>query len=740
MHPVPMVLCHRSFASLFVLAGLALLGSACGERHSPDLLLITFDTARYDRFGTNGDTRASTPSVDALAAGGLVFDRAYASVPITLPSHATILSGLEPNVHGVGDNSSFRVPEQIELLPERLARAGYETAAFVSALVLGPETGIDQGFGEYGIQTRRRADPLDLTVPQRAASEVTDDALAWLAEREGDAPIFLWAHYYDPHLPRDLEPPFDAMPDAYRAEIAYADAELGRLLAGLDAARAGRQRWTVFTADHGESLGEHGEMTHALLAYDSSLHVPLVISGPGLKPGRSDTRVGHADLVPTLLVALGLPAPPELPGRDMLRLPRSGGGDEALGYFECLGPHLGLGWAPIRGVRTQRWKYTAEPLPAELYDVLVDPGETRNLAESRPEVGAELARAYTERVASVERLPSAPLELDADASEQLAALGYVEARTPDVSAAPHLDPRRFVTAHGWVSRARSLARAGQYDRAIEVLETLAESDAIRVLALRALAPIYAQTGRFEESEASYRRYLELTGAEEARLGLARTLLRSKRPQSALSELERLERPSTRSETLRAYALVDLNRRAEARAVVQRAMPDPHQEELRLRTEARLWLRGDAPEEAEARLRELLSRRPGDPELRSRLGTFLLRSGSPAQFDEGLALLRAAAEAAPTSAELQSLLAWGLSELGREAEALTTYESVLELDPTRQGDRARLAGLLARRGQSAEALELLQRALTVQPAARWSDEARALEARLSQALGDRKTES
>jgi arylsulfatase A-like enzyme len=209
--------------SLGTLLGLALL-AACTREPLPDVLLVTFDTARYDRFGFNGDTRAQTPALDALATRGLLFERAYASVPLTLPSHTTILSGLEPFAHGVHDNARYRVPDEIELLPEILGAAGYDTGAFVSAFVLDPRFNLDQGFAFYGSETRSKSGPLDMTVAQRPGAEVTDEALAWIAERSVGVPIFVWAHYYDPHLPRKVEAPFDTMRDPYRAEIAYADA------------------------------------------------------------------------------------------------------------------------------------------------------------------------------------------------------------------------------------------------------------------------------------------------------------------------------------------------------------------------------------------------------------------------------------------------------------------------------------------------------------------------------------
>jgi len=737
---VRMTLRTRWFAALLSPALLV----ACVREPLPDIVLVTFDTTRYDRLGASGDARAQTPTLDALAARGVLFERAYASVPLTLPSHTTILSGLEPFAHGVRDNGRFRVPDEIELLSEILGAAGYDTGAFVSAFVLDPRFNLDQGFAVYGSETRRTSGPLDMTVPQRPAAEVTDEALAWLADRPASAPIFVWTHYYDPHLPRRVEPPFDQIRDEYRAEIAYADAQLGRLLEGIEAVRAGRPTLIVFTSDHGEALGEHSEATHGLLAYDATLHVPLVIAGPGVDPGRSAQRVGHVDIVPTILAAVGLPVPEPLAGRDLLAETRRGLAGRALaafrsgserpdlGYFESLGTHLSLGWAPLRGVRTSRWKYTAEPSPVELYDVQEDPSETRNLADERPEVRDEFARLYDQLLASQPARAAEPRELDADEAHQLAALGYLDAAVPDVASGAGFDPRQFVAAHGWVGRARTLAEEGEYARAIDLLETLAEAPAVKSLALRTLAPVYAEAGRRDDAVDAYRRYLELTGAPEARLGLARTLLDGGEPEQALAELDRLDAATPGSKILRAFALQSLGRIDEAVRLVDETFAGPHEQTTRLRTRARLVLRAAPAPDIEPQLRKLLQDAADDPVLRSHLGSYLAKWGGEARREEALELLRSAASEEPNSAELQSNLGWGLAQLGVASEARRAFDATLRLDPARQADRVRLARVLASLGETDEALALVRRALAGRPAAPWSDEARSLEARLEEA--------
>ncbi|MGH7804086.1 MAG: sulfatase, partial [Candidatus Binatia bacterium] len=231
---------------------------ACQRAEGPNVVLITLDTTRADRLGAMGYKEAKTPVLDALAARGAVFERAYSSSPITLPSHTTILTGFDPHHHRIHDNGRFVVPESVETVAERLAAKGYDTAAFVSAAVLDSLYGLDQGFQVYEDRREQSHNPLALSVPRVPANEVTDHTLGWLGKKRR-APFFVWAHYYDVHLPRRPPAPFDAIDDRYDGAIAYVDAEVGRLLAGVEATAAGRETLVVVVADHGEGLGDHGE-------------------------------------------------------------------------------------------------------------------------------------------------------------------------------------------------------------------------------------------------------------------------------------------------------------------------------------------------------------------------------------------------------------------------------------------------------------------------------------------------
>lgn len=705
---------------------LLVLAAACGAPERPHVVLVTFDTTRHDRFGCTGDPEARTPVVDGLAARGTLFEQAYSSVALTLPAHTTILAGIEPFAHGVHNNGRFRVPDGVDTLAEHLARAGYDTAAFVSAFVLDARFNLGQGFAVYRDDTHPTSGPVNFSVPTRPGAEVTDQALEWLAARTEGRPFFLWAHYYDPHLPRDIRAPFDALPDPYAAEIAYADAQLGRLLEGVEQAARDRSLLIVFTADHGESLGEHGESTHGLVAYDSTLHVPLVVVGRGFPPGaRRRQLVRHIDIVPTVLDVAGLPVPESLPGRSL----HDGAAEEeedddaVVGYFESRGPSYDLGWAVLEGVRTGRWKYTPAPLPAELYDVLADPREQKNLIAAAPDVRERMEalwrRALAARPATAPAQPEAP---PPDVAERLAALGYVEApRTAPAGAPP--DPRRTVTAFGWVEGARNMAAAGRYGEAIETLETLRQSPSVRSLVLRSLAEVYAVHGRFEEAVRTYRAYIDLTGSDEARLRLARLYLQNEHPAEAIGALDGLPVPSLAGESLRAFALGHLGRHAEARAVLDAAFQMEGTQRARLRQRAALVLEVAPLVDGEQELRQLLAAAPGDLTLQSRLGYYLAVWGRAEQGAEAMAVLAAAGAAAAEDAELQGNLGWGAHERGDDEQAAPALERALTLDPGRDLDRLRLALVLRRRGELPRARELLRTALVRWPGARWAERAR-----------------
>ena len=355
-----------------------------------NVLLITIDSLRADHVGAYGDAEAHTPALDALAAGGVRFDRAYASTPLTLPSHTSLLTGRYPPHHGVRTDAGH-LGEAVPTLAETFRHGGFATAAFPAATPLDGRSGLARGFESYATVKRDLFEGRPATeVPER----VVVDAADWL-ETHAHRRFFMWVHVFAPHVPygnpgdraRAARPAIDRYDD----EVMQADAQVGRLLAALGPGR--RNTLIVVTADHGEAFGEHGEITHGLFVYDATLRVPLILNGPAIARGRviSDP-VSLVDVAPTLVALAGLgrfdadgvavlPTKEETPSAP--RNPR-------LIYSESYAPLADFGWSPLRSARRGDWKYIAAPEP-ELYDVRSDPGETRNLVEDQPARATELA-------------------------------------------------------------------------------------------------------------------------------------------------------------------------------------------------------------------------------------------------------------------------------------------------------------------------------------------------------------
>jgi arylsulfatase A-like enzyme/Flp pilus assembly protein TadD len=385
-----------------------------------NVLLITVDTLRADAIGAYGNSRASTPAIDRLAAAGVRFDAAHAHNVVTLPSHANILSGRYPFAHGVRDNAGFRFPQTMDTLATILKSRGYRTGAFVSAFPVVSRFGLARGFDEYDDRLSSAARPAFLE-QERAGTETVARARAWL-DREPGKPSFCWVHLYEPHYPYAPPEPFASTfrDNPYAGDVAAADAAVGRLIDPLMNAGATARTVVVFTADHGESLGEHGEATHGIFAYEATLRVPLIVYAPGTLTPAVKTDARHIDILPTVLHLLSIPIPVSLDGRDLFG-PEASGADATRSYFEAFSGALNRGWAPIRGVLDHGLKYIDLPIP-ELYDLHADPGEARNLAGDRRDEVKALKAAVD---AFPRDAPRTGVAEDPGTSAQLRSLGYV---------------------------------------------------------------------------------------------------------------------------------------------------------------------------------------------------------------------------------------------------------------------------------------------------------------------------
>ena len=446
--------------------------AACGSKgrdfaqaSDRNVLLITIDTLRGDALGSDGG-RARTPNIDALAAAGVRFSFAHAHAVVTLPSHASILTGLYPFQHGYRENSGYRLTPGVQTLAARLKANGFSTGAFVAAFPLDARFGLTPGFDLYDGRFDDVGSGAEFLLPERAAPVVVERATTWIAQRNGR--WFAWVHLYDPHAPYRPPPPFDReyADRPYYGEVAAADRALAPLLA---AARGGpRPTLVVLTGDHGESLGEHGELTHGLFAYESTLRVPLIIteltgSGGSGALEVSDQPVRHVDIVPTILDALAMPVPSDLPGHTLrTRTDRDGGAARA-SYFEAMEAMLDFGFAPLDGVLAGREKYIRLPLP-ELYDLAADRSEAANLADR----GADRIRVLTSRLADFHAsAPRAPQPESPEVTARLRALGYVSgSAAPKAHYAERDDPKQLVDVDRLMHEAVALDDEGKLGEGI----------------------------------------------------------------------------------------------------------------------------------------------------------------------------------------------------------------------------------------------------------------------------------
>ncbi|HHO49403.1 MAG TPA: tetratricopeptide repeat protein, partial [Deltaproteobacteria bacterium] len=419
-------------------------------RYKPAILFVTLDTTRADRLGPYGYDKAQTPALDRLAATGTTWMRAYSSVPMTIPSHATMFTGLYPPTHGVRDEGNFRLSPDATTLAEHLKERGYRTMAFTSAFTTQRRWGLDQGFELYH-DPIVAGNPTQITWrDQRPADEVVDDVLGTLDALPDDGPVFVWVHLYDPHWPYNPPEPFASeLEDPYDGEIAFVDAQLQRLFDAWDERYWADASFIVVTAPHGESLGEGGEQTHGFLLHDGSIRVPLIARGPGIAAGHhTGVPVSHVDLAPTLLKIAGVPVPRGLQGRDLLR----GGSGHA--YSESLAGQYSLGLAPIFAYTNEDGRYVEGAWGS--YGSAVDDIIRRT---EKVEEGSWQARKLHRKRSSLPERLAPEVSLDPQALEMLSAMGYLAAGDPAASAGT-VDPRSVIDAIPLTWRARERIGAG----------------------------------------------------------------------------------------------------------------------------------------------------------------------------------------------------------------------------------------------------------------------------------------
>lgn len=431
--------------TLAVAAVLVLIcGLAASPRQAPQpssLVIVTLDTVRADRLPAYGFTSVATPALERIARQGVIFDKTESVAPLTLPAHASLFTGLYPPRHGVRDNVAPPLDAAHDTLAEILHQRSFRTAAFVGSIVLARDRGLARGFDVYSDGTRAGAP----APRRRSASEVVDEAAAWIG-RLDRAPFLLWLHLYDAHAPQTLPLEFRrAYGDRYEGAIAYMDAQIGRLLEALQQKRRLETSAIVIAADHGESLGEHGEREHGIFLYEGATHVPLIVRWPGASRRRVAAVTSLVDVLPTILDLFSLASPGVLDGRSLAPALRGMPLPERPVYAESMYAKR-FGWSPLRMLRDERMKYIDAPRP-ELYDLQADPYEQRDLSAQRPALVDAMRRRLAEVGAGAVTESAAAASVGPDTLRRLAALGYVSGRPASTVTATidaGLDPKDYI--------------------------------------------------------------------------------------------------------------------------------------------------------------------------------------------------------------------------------------------------------------------------------------------------------
>ena len=578
------------------------------EPAAKNLLLVTIDTLRADRVGTYGDRAARTPAMDSLAARGAVFERAYATAPITLTSHASIMTGRYPAGHGARHNG-IRLDLQTPTLADRLSASGFATAAFVAAFPLDRRFGLIKGFQTYGDQLPRGADGRPAN--ERPGRLVVDEALAWL-NRQSDQRFFLWVHLFEPHAPYGNAGDGRPVEARYSDEVAEADRQLARLLGGLgDKAPS---TLAVVTSDHGEAFGEHGEISHSIFVYDTTLRVPLIVAGPGVRAGtRIKQPVSVIDIASTASNLLGVGTF----NSDGLDLSAALAGTEPHSrtlYAESFAPLFDFGWSPLKSVREGDWKYIDAPKP-ELFHLASDASESTNRyqAERARATGlAEQARRYAGAETALTQ------RKDPEAAARLQALGYVGGGA--AGSPTRADPKDKRTLAARIAQVTSgELRGPELERALRGV--LAEDPKNPQANLR-LGYVLLESNRCRDAAARFRAAIDAQlPSADAHLGLAACQAAQRQFDDAAETLRAAERVEPGNPVVLANLGLVLSDGGKPQAAIdplQRALttdPDLHHARFALAIAfARVGRRADAARTAEELLRRLPANAPQRPEV------------------------------------------------------------------------------------------------------------------------------
>ncbi|MGA1826276.1 MAG: tetratricopeptide repeat protein [bacterium] len=514
---------------------LVIICSACHGKHTariknkdtivspkPNILLLTIDTLRADHLSCYGYTKSVTYSIDRLAAEGARFTRAYTPVPITLPSHASIMTGKYPISHGVMDNGVFVLDDREETLAESLQKADYECAAFIGSFVLDSQFGLDQGFDFYAdnLDPNKPAGAikqLGFRYPERSGDSVTNDFIKWLDSYKASdtkSPFFAWVHYFDPHFTYEPPEPFSAQfkDNPYDGEIMFTDFCLKRIFDTLSSYSLLDSTWIILVGDHGEGLGEHKEKYHGVFLYNSTLHVPLIMRYPALiTPAVVSSQIRTIDIAPTILNVLGIKPFKEADGVSFAKLFEGESIDDSTLYCQSEYGMNGYGWAPLEGIQQDEWKYIKAPYP-ELYNIKKDNEELHNLIDEKPDKASEMRQALDTIKSALEKHAhaTAPTPMDSETAQKLFSLGYVfrgDVKSEDYAELP--DPKDRIELLDDMDMATYYHEKGNDEKALERFKKVIALDPKNLYVHSMIGIIHQNRREYDRAEAAFLNVLKI---------------------------------------------------------------------------------------------------------------------------------------------------------------------------------------------------------------------------------------
>jgi arylsulfatase A-like enzyme/Flp pilus assembly protein TadD len=652
------------------------------RRPGSNVLLITLDTTRPDRLGAYGYPKAHTPEIDRLARGGVLFQNAYSPVPLTLPSHASILTGTYPLFHGVRNNGKYLLVPQAITLAEIFKSSGYATGAFVSSFILDSRVGLDQGFDYYGDRMDDASRIKNLESERRAES-VYKDFEHWL-EEDRDAPFFAWVHFFDPHFPYDPPEPFRSdpqLPDPYDGEIAYMDAYVGKTIRLIEEKGFLDSTVVILAGDHGEAFGEHKENGHTIFCYEENIRVPLIFFGPQFWPrGLSvPDRVGLIDILPTVLDLVRISIPDFVQGQSVIPLVEGRRAPERNFYFESLYSREVLGCAPLQGLLSGEFKFVRLPKP-ELYDLPSDRLERNNLFDVRPEQATKMLAALRElekKYSGSEWISTR--DLGQEERRRLESLGYLSASgRQEVSSS--FDPKDRIDFWNKSRLASQLLAEKKFAVAENILLALFEEDPHFNPVIENLGELYFSQKKIRSLVDLFDKALEKNPQSSSlRIVYGRYLVRSGLAEKAIPVLEAAEH-----------------------------LAGPDEMEHVHFTLANAFGQLGRYENAAVSLQKVLDLEPENFEAARLLGYTLMQLG---RFEDALTFFRSAEKGMPDNPRLLEDTALALADLRRFEDAIRYFERAVKVNPAAQF-YANYALACAETGDYTRAIPLMEKALSL----------------------------